>query len=44
MESLSDVMVKGDWVFGSGVIVYGRSEGVSMTLELVDLFSVLSMG
>ena len=32
-----------DWVFGSGVIVYGRTEGVAIVLELVALGSMYLM-
>ena len=37
MESSSDVMMWGDWGFGSGVILDGRPVGVAITVELVDL-------
>ena len=33
-----------DWGLGSGVIVYGRLEGVAIVLELVSLGSIYSMG
>ena len=38
--SSSDGIMWGDWVFGSGVIVDGRPEGVSIVLELVSLGSM----
>ena len=44
MESSSDVMMWGDWVFGSVLIVYGRPEGVAISVELVDLGYMQSMG
>ena len=44
MDSSSDGIMWGDWVFGSGVIVDGRPEGVSMDMELVDIGSMYSMG
>ena len=40
MESLSDGIMCGDWGFGPGVIVDGRSEVVAIAMELVDLGSV----
>ena len=40
IDSSSDGMMWGDWGFGSGVIVYGRPEGVSIVLELVALDSM----
>ena len=36
VDSSSDGMMWGDWGFGSGLIVYGRTEGVFIVLELVD--------
>ena len=40
MESLSDVMIWGDWGFGSGVNVDGRPEGMSIAAEIVYLGSM----
>ena len=40
IDSWSDGMMWGDWGFGSGVIVDGRSEGVSVVLELLALGSM----
>ena len=40
IDSSSDGMMWVDWVFGSGVIVDGRPESVSIVLELVDLGSM----
>ena len=40
IESSSHWMMCGDWGFGSGVIVNGRTEGVAIVLELVDLGSM----
>ena len=40
IDSSSDGMMWGDWGFGSGVIVYGRPEGVAIVMELVDLGSM----
>ena len=40
MDSSSDVMIWGDWCFGSVVIVDGRPEGVVVVLELVALCSM----
>ena len=40
IDSSSDGMMWGDWVFGSGVIVDGRPEGVAVVLELVALGSM----
>ena len=37
MDSSSDGMVWGDWVFGSGLIVDGRPEGVAIPVDLVDI-------
>ena len=37
IDSSSDGIMWGDWVFGSGVIVDGRHEGVAIFLELVSL-------
>ena len=44
IHSSSDGMMWGDWGFGSGVIVYGRPEGVDIVLYLVALGSMYSMG
>ena len=44
MDSSSDGTMWSDWGFGSGVIVDGRTEGVAMTVELVDLGYMYSMG
>ena len=40
MDYSSDGMMWGDWGVGSGVIVDGRLEGVSLAAELVYLGSV----
>ena len=40
IDSSYDGMMWGDWGFGSGLIVYGRSEVVSIVLELVALGSM----
>ena len=40
MESSYDGIMWGDWGVGSGVIVNGRPEGVSMAVELVDICSI----
>ena len=40
MDSSSDGMMWDDWGFGSRVIVDGRSEGVAMAVELVDIGSM----
>ena len=37
MYSSSNGMIRGDWDFGSGVIVDGRPEGVAISVEFVDL-------
>ena len=37
MDSIYYGMIWGDWGVGSGVIVDGRPEGVSMAVELGDL-------
>ena len=37
IDSSSDGMMWGYWVFGSGVIVYGRPEGVAIVLEPLAL-------
>ena len=44
MYSSFDVMMWGDWGFGSGVIVDGRPEVVAMAVEIVDIGSMYSMG
>ena len=40
MDYSSDGTMWGHWDVGSGVIVDGRPEGVSMAMELVDLGSM----
>ena len=37
MDSSSDGMMWGYWVFGPVVIVDGRPEGVAIAVDLVDL-------
>ena len=44
MESSSGVMMWFDCGFGSGLIVNGRPEGMAISVELVDLGSMLLMG
>ena len=44
MESSYDGMMRGDWGVGSGVIVDGRPERVSIAVELVDLDYMWFMG
>ena len=40
MDSSSDGIMWGDCGFGSGSIVDGRTEGVAMAVELVDIGSI----
>ena len=44
MESSSDVIICADWGVWSGVIVYGRPEGVAVAVDLLDLCPMYSMG
>ena len=43
IDSPSDGILWGDWGFGSVAIIDGRSEGVAIVLERVDLGYMYSM-